>query len=161
MSKQIINIGNSANDGNGEPARSAFNKTNKNFDEVYSALGGGSGTIPNAMPVANGGTGATTAPAARINLGIQEAVAGYTDVTSQRVGGTVYTNSSNKLKFIVVIINVPAKTYAGIHLNSTNNALAQVYSDSAMSQFPLIAAIPHGSGYALNTNNIVKWLETT
>lgn len=41
MSKQIINIGNSPNDGNGEPARSAFNKTNKNFDEIYSYLGDG------------------------------------------------------------------------------------------------------------------------
>ena len=41
MSKMSINIGNSANDGNGEPARSAFNKTNKNFDEIYSYLGNG------------------------------------------------------------------------------------------------------------------------
>lgn len=41
MSKMSINIGNSANDGNGEPARSAFNKTNKNFDEIYSYIGDG------------------------------------------------------------------------------------------------------------------------
>ena len=31
MTIQTINIGNSANDGNGEPARSAFNKINQNF----------------------------------------------------------------------------------------------------------------------------------
>jgi len=31
MAIQTINIGNSANDGNGEPARSAFNKINQNF----------------------------------------------------------------------------------------------------------------------------------
>ena len=31
MAIQTINIGNSANDGNGEPARSAFNKVNQNF----------------------------------------------------------------------------------------------------------------------------------
>jgi len=42
MSKQIINIGNSANDGSGDPARTAFTKTNNNFSEIYQYLGDGS-----------------------------------------------------------------------------------------------------------------------
>ncbi|WP_252717507.1 phage tail fiber protein [Acinetobacter soli] len=68
MSKMSINIGNSANDGNGEPARSAFNKTNKNFDEVYVALGAEDGTLPAAIPISKGGTGASNVEEARKKL---------------------------------------------------------------------------------------------
>jgi hypothetical protein len=42
MAKQAVNIGAAANDGSGTPARSAFDFINQNFDEIYSALGGGS-----------------------------------------------------------------------------------------------------------------------
>ena len=35
MTKQTINIGTVANDGTGDPLRTAFDKTNDNFDEMY------------------------------------------------------------------------------------------------------------------------------
>lgn len=35
MAKQTVNLGTAANDGTGDPLRSAFNKINGNFDEVY------------------------------------------------------------------------------------------------------------------------------
>jgi len=35
MAKQTVNIGTNANDGTGDPLRSAFDKLNDNFDEVY------------------------------------------------------------------------------------------------------------------------------
>jgi hypothetical protein len=35
MAKQTINIGSTANDGTGDPLRTAFNKANENFTEVY------------------------------------------------------------------------------------------------------------------------------
>jgi hypothetical protein len=38
MSKQIINIGTNANDGNGDPLRTAFDKINTNFNEVYAGI---------------------------------------------------------------------------------------------------------------------------
>ena len=38
MAKQVVNIGNSANDGAGDPT--AFDKPNDNFTEVYNELGG-------------------------------------------------------------------------------------------------------------------------
>ena len=38
MAKQTINIGSSANDGTGDPVRTAFNKVNQNFTEVYEEL---------------------------------------------------------------------------------------------------------------------------
>ena len=38
MTIQTINIGNSPNDGTGDPLRSAFDKTNQNFVELYSNM---------------------------------------------------------------------------------------------------------------------------
>ena len=35
MAKQIINVGTSANSGNGDPIRTAFQKAMSNFDELY------------------------------------------------------------------------------------------------------------------------------
>ena len=37
MAQQNINIGSSANDGTGDPLRTAFDKINDNFDELYGA----------------------------------------------------------------------------------------------------------------------------
>lgn len=37
MTRQVINIGNSANDGTGDPLRTAFDKINDNFVELYGA----------------------------------------------------------------------------------------------------------------------------
>jgi hypothetical protein len=43
MAKQTINLGSSANDGTGDPLRTAFDKVNDNFGELYTATGAGSG----------------------------------------------------------------------------------------------------------------------
>ena len=42
MAKQTINIGTSANDGTGDPLRTAMDKSNDNFNEVYALFGDGS-----------------------------------------------------------------------------------------------------------------------
>ena len=39
MAKQIINVGTSANDGTGDPNRTAFQKINANFTELYDGEG--------------------------------------------------------------------------------------------------------------------------
>ena len=36
MAQQVIGLGTSANDGTGDPLRTAFNKINENFTEIYS-----------------------------------------------------------------------------------------------------------------------------
>ena len=41
MAQQIIGIGASANDGTGDPLRTAFDKVNDNFTEAYSFTGWG------------------------------------------------------------------------------------------------------------------------
>jgi len=49
MAKQTINIGTSANKGDGDPIRTAFDKVNDNFDELYSDVaalsGAGNSTV--------------------------------------------------------------------------------------------------------------------
>lgn len=39
MAKQTINLGSAANDGTGDPLRTAFDKANDNFDELYTSVG--------------------------------------------------------------------------------------------------------------------------
>lgn len=41
MAKQLINIGTKANDGAGDPIRTAFTKVNENFTELYNIVGAG------------------------------------------------------------------------------------------------------------------------
>ena len=48
MAKQTINIGSSANDGQGDPLRTAMDKINDNFDEIYTA-----GPVSSNIKIAN------------------------------------------------------------------------------------------------------------
>ncbi|HIB8185136.1 TPA: phage tail protein, partial [Acinetobacter baumannii] len=72
MTKQVINVGSAANDGSGTPARTAFQYINANFTEVYDFLTGTTNatTLPAALPIAKGGTGASSAAGARLVLGL-------------------------------------------------------------------------------------------
>lgn len=45
MTQQIINIGSVANDGSGDPLRTAFTKTNDNFTELYATVTPISGSV--------------------------------------------------------------------------------------------------------------------
>ena len=68
MAKQVIGIGNAANDGSGDPLRTAGDKINDNFNEFYSKVGDGSNlhplTFPNVtgtvLTTANSNVGTTT-----------------------------------------------------------------------------------------------------
>jgi hypothetical protein len=59
MSQQYINIGATPNDGLGDPIRTAFQKTNENFSELYANSGGNGGNVnltsvsSNIIPSAN------------------------------------------------------------------------------------------------------------
>jgi hypothetical protein len=41
MTKQVINLGSVPNDGTGDPLRTSFDKTNDNFNEIYTKFGDG------------------------------------------------------------------------------------------------------------------------
>lgn len=76
MAKSVINLGSTPNGTGGDDRRSAWVKAKANFTELYnwlSATAGGDDTatgLPTSLPVSKGGTGGTTAAAARTNLGL-------------------------------------------------------------------------------------------
>ncbi|ENX29116.1 MULTISPECIES: hypothetical protein [Acinetobacter] len=71
MAKQTINQGIAPTGAGGDTFRSGSAKLQANDDEIYSQLGANTqGVLPAALPVNKGGTGATTAAAARTNLGL-------------------------------------------------------------------------------------------
>ena len=71
MAKQTINQGVAPTGAGGDTFRSGSAKLQANDDEIYAQLGAtAQGVLPAALPVSKGGTGATTAAAARTNLGL-------------------------------------------------------------------------------------------
>ncbi len=54
MAKQTINIGSSANDGTGDPLRTAFDKINDNFTELYGASAEANDIIEDSSPQLGG-----------------------------------------------------------------------------------------------------------
>jgi len=100
MTKQTINLGSVPNDGTGDPLRTSFDKTNDNFDEIYTTFGDGStlsGTIGTATYATNAGI-ATNAQgiigAPNLNVGIVTAngfisAASTTPVRITHTGGVL------------------------------------------------------------------------
>ena len=77
MAKQTINIGTSANDGTGDPLRSAMDKTNDNFTELYNGAGG----------VADGAV--TTAKLADDSVSFEKVDTEFTTSSALTAGATV------------------------------------------------------------------------
>jgi hypothetical protein len=67
MAKQNINIGSSANKGDGDPLRTAFTKINNNFTELYDAVGLNDGLVNLGSLEFNGST-ITTTDSSRIEI---------------------------------------------------------------------------------------------
>lgn len=74
MAKQTVNPGTAPTGAGGDTFRSGSAKLQANDDELYAQLGAtDQGVLPAALPLNKGGTGATTAVAARTNLGLGSA----------------------------------------------------------------------------------------
>lgn len=71
MAKQTIDLGTAPTGAGGDTFRAGSAKLQANDDELYAQLGAtAQGVLPAALPVSKGGTGATTAAAARTSLGL-------------------------------------------------------------------------------------------
>ena len=88
MAKQTINQGTAPTGAGGDTFRSGSAKLQANDDEIYSQLGAtAQGVLPAALPINKGGTGATSAAAARTNLGLGNAALGT--LTTSTTDGSV------------------------------------------------------------------------
>lgn len=122
MAQQIIDVGNVANDGQGDPLRTAFIKTNQNFTELYNA-GGVSG-------IANGTSNITIAEDSTINM----AVAGVNDVVVVDSTGLTVTGIATAT-IISAVSNVYSSYYFGngSTLTGLNNQNANSLTGTTLS----------------------------
>ncbi|UYF78234.1 pyocin knob domain-containing protein [Acinetobacter ursingii] len=116
MTIQTINIGNSANDGNGEPARSAFNKINQNFTNYSHSASRLVGTQSgNVMEVGAFGVGKS------IRLGSQKLL------TLRGNGNAFYwQNNGNNVSSAGDYPDNSSQAIINLDINDSNDACAQL-----------------------------------
>ena len=135
MAKQTINIGTVANDATGDPLRTAFDKTNDNFTELYTA----DGTKANiASPTLTGTPAAPTAGAATSSTQIattafvqQELASGTTalltsnfiddDTMATATATSISSSESTKAYVDTLISGSDTMHYKGDYNASTNS----------------------------------------
>lgn len=109
MAKQTINPGTAPTGAGGDTFRSGSAKLQANDDELYDFIGGAANTttLPSALPLKKGGTGASTAAAARTNLGLGTAAtqnksrAFLGAGAAAPLGGNKYINPSEDGQYVV------------------------------------------------------------
>ena len=135
MAKQTINIGTAANDSTGDPLRTAFDKTNDNFDELYTADGLKANI---ASPTLTGTPAAPTAGAATNSTQLattafvqQELSSGTTalltsnfiddDTMATATATTISSSESTKAYVDTLISGTDTMHYKGDYNASTNS----------------------------------------
>lgn len=129
MAKQTINIGTTANDGTGDPLRTAFNKANQNYDEIYADDFVVTVRIADdAIEYSKLGVEFTTSAAVTTDLNFDTAQI----FTKTMTGDTTFTYSNVKVgmvkDFILTGAFVPTfpagtKTIAGTYDGSVSNLI--------------------------------------
>ena len=97
MAKQLINIGSSANDGTGDSLRSAFDKVNDNFNELYGAGAAGTNVdiTGNSITTVNTNGNLTLAPNGTGKVVVD--TGNVLNLTDHNDNALVYTNSNGDL----------------------------------------------------------------
>jgi hypothetical protein len=100
MAKQTINIGTSANKGDGDPLRTAFDKINDNFDELYASSGLDLDSIgSNMIPATDGAYALGSASKQWTDLYVRDFVyIGGTRLESDNAGNIVVSGGSLQIK---------------------------------------------------------------
>ena len=118
MAKQTVNIGVSANDNTGDPLRTAFDKLNDNFDEVYAAGPVGTNITISSNTIAstntNGNIELNPAGTGRVIINGPLDLAGVISIDSTNLTGNIIPSAAN--------------TYT---VGSTTNTYAQVHQEEA------------------------------
>ena len=165
MAKQVINIGTSANDGTGDPLRTAFDKVNDNFTELYnddsgdvdsvSASGGlevdqstGAVTVSisdDGVTYAKMGTEFTTAAVISASDVDFSSAAVFTKTLTANTTLTFSNVSTGMVKDLVITGNFPlqltvsVKTITGTYDGTVSNLIQIVSTNGATEQWASIS----------------------
>ena len=100
MAKQTINIGTVANDGTGDPLRTAFDKINDNFTELYSDDAGD----VNSVTAGDGLTGNATTGAVTLDINVDDTtIEVATDALQVKDDGISYAKMAAEFTTAAVI----------------------------------------------------------
>ena len=129
MAKQTINIGTTANDGTGDPLRTAFDKVNSNFTELYNDDAGDVNSV-------NAGTGIsvdqTTGDVTVTNTGTLDTTTdnGATTTNSITVGG-LHVNSTGAVEMPTGTDGERPSAVTGMFRFNTTNTSFEGYDGAA------------------------------
>ena len=153
MANQVINIGSAANDGTGDPLRSAFDKINDNFLEIYTELGGSDLAANNLLLAANtisstdtngninlspNGTGAVT-----VATGNKLKLIDHTDLGIVTLDADGNLSHSATFKYDATTLTLDN----GFTINSSTGTLATITNGD-------ITLDPHGTGSVISDGDI-------
>lgn len=141
MAKQVIGIGTTANDGTGDPLRTAFNKANDNFTELYNGAGG---VADDSVTYAKLGTEFTTSAALATNVDFSTAQV-FTKTLSGDTTLTFSNTAIGMVKDLVITgdhaLTLPAgSTVAGTYNGTVSNLIQVVVTGAAEYWFSISQA---------------------
>jgi len=166
MAKQIINIGTTANDGTGDPLRTAMDKVNDNFDEVYNFTGweqitDSTYTIGSPLSISSGVTGKLlTGTVTKIQTQLPSGVTTFWNETTDKIlgvnDGDAFTLS---LRFKSKMNVANGLTDIGINIGTPLNIISQetiLFSKGSgvEQRFDLDLSYFTGSTFIANGGNI-------
>ena len=142
MAKQTINIGTTANDGTGDPLRTAFDKSNDNFTELYNGAGG---VADDSVTYAKLGTEFTTSAALSTNVDFATAQV-FTKTLSGDTTLTFSNTAIGMVKDLVITgshtLTLPSgSTVAGTYNGAVSNLIQVVVTGASQYWFSISQAI--------------------
>jgi hypothetical protein len=179
MARQVINIGKKNNDGSGDGVRSAFNKTNQNFLELYNLIGGegliglrslDDGIVYSANQLLMGST--TTGEVNPETGELVNQLSARTLVAGD--GIAIDTSNNSEIIFRVTVPNLDYNPTLGTAFNAANNCIGNVPMPTAglvetfNAAFPLhtttlgqlVASVAYVDQEIIGINSVSKLADT-
>ena len=144
MAKQVIGIGTTANDGTGDPIRTAFDKTNDNFTELYDGAGVADDSITYAKLADEFTTVDALTAAATVDIDFADAQV-YTLTITEATEITFSNVSTGMVKDIIVTGNygltlpTSLKEISGTYDGTVSNLIQVVSTNGATEQWGTIS----------------------
>ena len=164
MAKQTINIGASPNDGTGTPLRTAFDYTNQNFTELYTATGpsGNNIVVPGTATI----TGDLTVDTSTLKVdstnnrvGIGTASPGYLlDVQAATAVAQILSTTGTNAAYLQVS-NTGGIFYLGRENSAGTSFASPAYSAVlyAGGAYPLVTTVNGGERYRIASDGVATW----